>query len=328
MGGAEKPLRILVTGGAGFLGSNLIDFLLEKGHHIIGVDSFETGSPKNLVHLEHHPRFTFIRHNIQSPLHDLGQIDQIYNLACPASPIQYQKDHVSTLRTCFLGTDNLLSLAKSRNIRILHTSTSEVYGDPHVHPQPETYWGNVNPFGPRSCYDEGKRSAEALCYAYREQGVNVKIARIFNTYGPRMSNSDGRVVSNFIASALAGADLEITGDGSATRSFQFVSDCIQGLYVLMNSDYSGGPMNIGNDGEFTIQQLAEIVIELVSEMAGPSKAAIVYRPPVVDDPTVRRPRIELAKQVLHWEPRVQLRDGLRKTIEWHMNERTSASTRT
>ncbi|KAJ5661814.1 uncharacterized protein N7477_009430 [Penicillium maclennaniae] len=198
---------------------------------------------------------------------------------------------------------------------------SEVYGDPLVHPQPENYWGNVNPFGPRSCYDEGKRVAEALCFAYREQhGVDIRIARIFNTYGPRMSSSDGRVVSNFIAAALAGEDLKITGDGSATRSFQYVTDCLAGLYTLMNNDYAEGPVNIGNEGEFTIQQLAEIVNELVSEITGHAKVQITYHPKVADDPTLRRPQTSLAERVLHWTPRVQLREGLRKTIEWHISQ--------
>ncbi|OJJ78980.1 UDP-glucuronic acid decarboxylase family protein [Aspergillus glaucus CBS 516.65] len=315
-----KSLTILVTGAAGFLGSNLVDFLLADGHQVIGADSFQTGSPKNLKHLEGHEKFTLLNQDIQAPIEGLGHIDQIYNLACPASPIQYQKDPVSTLRTCFRGTENLLELAKERNIRLLHTSTSEVYGDPHVHPQPESYWGNVNPFGPRSCYDEGKRVAEALCYAYRENGVEVRISRIFNTYGPRMNAADGRVVSNFIAAALSGEELKITGDGKATRSFQYVTDCIKGLYNLMNSDYGDGPVNIGNDGEFTIQELADIATELVSEVTGKPKVPVTYHPRPVDDPLVRRPQITLAKEKLGWKPVVPLREGLRKTIEWHMNE--------
>ncbi|KAJ5168939.1 UDP-glucuronic acid decarboxylase 1 [Penicillium canariense] len=316
-----KSLRILVTGGAGFLGSNLIEYLLAQGHEVVGIDNFENVSPQNLDYVADHPRFNFVKHDIQSPLDFVGEIDQIYNLACPASPIQYQKNPVSTLRTCFIGVDNLLNLAQSRGIRILHTSTSEVYGDPHINPQPESYWGNVNPFGPRSCYDEGKRVAEALCYAYREQhGIDIRIARIFNTYGPRMSSSDGRVVSSFIAAALEGKELEITGDGTSTRSFQYVTDCVEGLVALMNSDYNNGPMNIGNDEEFTIQQLAEIVVELVVEMTGKPKVTIVHRPPVVDDPTVRRPQITLARETLRWRPTVQLREGLRKTIQWHIEQ--------
>ncbi|BCR89877.1 UDP-glucuronic acid decarboxylase family protein [Aspergillus chevalieri] len=320
MNDVHSPKNVLVTGGAGFLGSNLIDFLLEKGYHVIGVDCFQTGSPKNLQHLEKHPRFTLINHNIQSPFEGLDRIDQIYNLACPASPIQYQKDPLSTLKTCFLGTENLLELAKARSIRILHTSTSEVYGDPQVHPQSESYWGNVNPFGPRACYDEGKRAAEALCYAYREQSkVDIRIARIFNAYGPRMRADDGRVISSFISSALAGQALRITGDGAATRSFQYVSDCVEGLYTLMNRDYDDGPVNIGNDAEITIQEVAEMTAELVSQMSGQRRVSITYHPLPVDDVRVRRPDITLAKSKLGWAPVVQLQDGLRKTIEWHIH---------
>ncbi|KAE8372992.1 hypothetical protein BDV26DRAFT_297340 [Aspergillus bertholletiae] len=311
---------ILVTGCAGFLGSNLVDFLLEKGYHVIGVDCFQTGWLNNLQHLERDPRFTLINHNIQSPFEDLDKIDQIYNLACPASPIQYQKDPISTLRTCFLGTENLLKLARARSIRILQASTSEVYGDPQVHPQPESYWGNVNPFGPRACYDEGKRAAEALCYAYREQHqVDIRIARIFNAYGPGMKADDGRVISSFVASALAGEALRITGDGAATRSFQYVSDCVEGLYMLMNSDYGDGPVNIGNDVEVSIREVAEMTAELVSQVSGKCRVPITYHPVPVDDVRVRRPDIALAKLTLGWAPVVQLQDGLRKTIEWHIH---------
>ncbi|KAJ6049880.1 UDP-glucuronate 5-epimerase [Penicillium canescens] len=320
----ERPLKVLVTGAAGFLGSNLVDFLLQKGHSVIGLDNFQSGSSKNLQHLSNHPRFEFFNHNIYCSLPALEGLDQIYNLACPASPVHYQKDPISTLNTCFLGTRNLLELARSSSIRILHTSTSEVYGDPSVHPQTEHYWGNVNSFGPRACYDEGKRVAEALCYAYREQhDIDIRIARIFNTYGPRMGASDGRVVSSFIASALAGEDLKITGDGTATRSFQFVTDCMQGLYTLMNSGYSKGPVNIGNDGEFTIERLAELVIDLVSRMTCQPRVSISHLPPLVDDPAVRRPDIALAREVLNWQPVVQLEEGLRRTIEWHINESRS-----
>ncbi|KAJ5692144.1 UDP-glucuronic acid decarboxylase 1 [Penicillium macrosclerotiorum] len=323
MNGTYSSKCVLVTGGAGFLGSHLIDFLLEKGHRVIGVDSFETGSPRNLEHLRNNPRFTLINHNIQNPLHskDVEEVDQIYNLACPASPIQYQKDHLGTLKTCFLGTENLLQLAKCKRIRILHTSTSEVYGDPLVHPQAETYWGNVNPHGPRSCYDEGKRVAESLCYAFREQfDVEVRIARIFNTYGPRMGAGDGRVVSNFVSSALTGQSIRVTGDGSTTRSFQFVSDCVNGLHLLMNSTYNAGPVNIGNDTESSIQTLAETVVKLVAQMTHKPEVAITFHPSPADDPLVRCPRIELAKAQLGWMPIVDLETGLRKTIEWHMQE--------
>lgn len=287
-----------------------------------------------------------VSHNIQSPFAGLEKVDQIYHLACPASPIQYQSDPVSTLKTCFVGTENLLELAKARRIRILHTSTSgkyeknpplrtrlvsrgmvdiEVYGDPQVHPQSESYWGNVNPFGPRACYDEGKRVAEALCYAYREQSrLDIRIARIFNAYGPRMRANDGRVISRFISSALAGQALRITGDGAATRSFQYVSDCIEGLYMLMNSDYGDGPVNIGNDAEITIQDVAEMTAELVSQMSGQRRVPITYHPLPVDDVRVRRPDITLAKLKLGWAPVVHLQDGLRKTIEWHIQNSESA----
>ncbi|KAJ5652713.1 hypothetical protein N7507_010139 [Penicillium longicatenatum] len=314
-------LRTLVTGAAGFLGSNLVDFLLQKGHVVIGLDNLTSGSPLNLRHLENHPKFTFINQNICSPIDWNEEIDQIYNLACPASPIQYQRQPVSTLNTCFDGTRNLLELARNRNIRILHTSTSEVYGDPLIHPQPETYWGNVNPFGPRSCYDEGKRVAEALCYAYREQyNLDIRIARIFNTYGPRMSGQDGRVISNFIASALNGNTLSIYGDGLATRSFQYVTDCLEGLYRLMNSGYDAGPVNIGNDKEFRIQEVADLVIELVSEITNKPRATVAFHSKPLDDPSVRRPQVSLSKKELGWEAVVPLRDGLRKTIEWHMDQ--------
>ncbi|KAJ5776098.1 uncharacterized protein N7511_001109 [Penicillium nucicola] len=329
----ERPLKVLVTGAAGFLGSNLVDFLLQKGHSVIGLDNFQSGSSRNLKHLDNHPRFEFLKslmhydelsHSIYSPIPDIEGLDQIYNLACPASPVHYQKDPISTLDTCYLGTRNLLELARSKKIRILQTSTSEVYGDPSVHPQPENYWGNVNPFGPRSCYDEGKRVAEALCYAYREQhSVDIRIARIFNTYGPRMGANDGRVVSSFIASALAGENLKITGDGMATRSFQFVTDCMEGLYALMNSDYSKGPVNIGNDGEFTIERLAELVIDLVSRMTSQPRVSISHLPSPLDDPAVRRPDIALVREVLCWRPVVQLEEGLERTIQWHINENLS-----
>ncbi|KAL2008183.1 hypothetical protein VTN00DRAFT_8165 [Thermoascus crustaceus] len=321
---ASQPMKILVTGAAGFLGSHLVDFLLNQGHEVIGLDSFQTGSPRHLKHLENNLRFKLINWNVQDELPDPPKVDQIYHLACPASPIQYQKNHVSTLATCYRGTENMLKLAKLLNARVLLSSTSEVYGDAMVSPQPETYWGNVNPFGPRSCYDEGKRVAEALCYAYKEQyAVDVRIARIFNTYGPRMSASDGRVISNFVAAALDGQDLRITGDGTATRSFQYVSDCTRGLYALMNSGYGQGPVNIGNDTEYhTILKLAEIVADVVPRVTGQSKlrSKITFHPKPVDDPVKRRPQITLAREALGWSPVVSLEEGLRETIRWHIDE--------
>ncbi|KAJ5287064.1 hypothetical protein N7478_002750 [Penicillium angulare] len=315
-------LRILVTGAAGFLGSHLVDFLLKKGHQVIGIDSFQTGSPANLEHLEKNSKFKLISHNIQMPLEGLGleNIDQIFNLACPASPIHYQRDPISTLKTCFQGIENILELAKANKICVLHTSTSEVYGDPQVHPQPESYWGNVNPFGARSCYDEGKRVAEALCYAYQEKypDLQIRIARIFNTYGPRMAHSDGRVVSSFIGDALAGQPIKITGDGTATRSFQYITDCVEGLYRLMNSDYAA-PVNIGNPGEFKIREFAEIIVDMVAELGMP-RVPITYLPRPADDPNTRKPDITRAKEVLGWEPEVKLKDGLVETIKWHMEQ--------
>ncbi|KAJ5102452.1 UDP-glucuronic acid decarboxylase 1 [Penicillium argentinense] len=250
----------------------------------------------------------------------MKNIDQIFNLACPASPIYYQKDPISTLKTCFHGTENILDLAAEKNARILHTSTSEVYGDPQVHPQPESYWGYVNPFGARSCYDEGKRVAEALCYAYQAkyQGMEIRIARIFNTYGPRMSYSDGRVVSSFIGDALAGKEIKITGDGTATRSFQYITDCVEGLYRLMNSDYAL-PVNIGNPGEFTIREFADIVVDMIAEIGKP-RVPIIYLPRPSDDPNTRQPDITRAKEVLDWEPTVALKEGLKNTVEWHLKQ--------
>ncbi|KAE8327394.1 hypothetical protein BDV39DRAFT_215090 [Aspergillus sergii] len=317
-----KHSRILVAGAAGFLGSHLVDLLLEKGHEVIGLDNFQTGFPNNLKHLVSNAKFTLVRHDVRAPLPELPIVDQIYHLACPASPIQYQKDHIGTLDTCYRGTKSLLEFATQRKIRILFTSTSEVYGDPKVCPQPETYWGNVNPFGPRSCYDEGKRVGEALMYGYREQhGTDIRIARIFNTYGPRMAASDGRVVSSFIASALSGQPIQVTGDGSATRSFQYVSDCANGLYMLMNSNYAKGPVNIGNDNENTILQLAEMVAELVASTTNQQpKVSIKFLPAPVDDPTTRRPDNSLALKELGWKPIVSLDQGLRHTIRWHIQE--------
>jgi UDP-glucuronate decarboxylase len=309
--------RILVTGGAGFLGSHLIDRLLQRGDEVICVDNMFTGTRRNIEHLHGHPRFEFIRHDIISPLY--LEVDQIYNLACPASPIHYQHDPVQTTKTSVHGALNMLGLAKRIGATILQASTSEVYGDPTVHPQKEDYWGNVNPVGPRSCYDEGKRCAETLFFDYhRRHGLEVRVARIFNTYGPRMHPNDGRVVSNFIVQALRGSDITIYGDGRQTRSFCHVEDLIEGLIRFMNrSDgHDGqpgypGPLNLGNPDEFTVQQLAEKIVELTN-----SPSRIVYRPLPVDDPAQRRPDIARAREYLDWEPRVPLTAGLRRTIDY------------
>jgi UDP-glucuronate decarboxylase len=309
--------RILVTGGAGFLGSHLIDRLLQRGDEVICVDNMFTGTRQNIEHLLNHPRFEFIRHDITSPLH--LEVDQIYNLACPASPIHYQHDPVQTTKTNVTGALNMLGLAKRSGATILQASTSEVYGNPSVHPQQEDYWGNVNPVGPRSCYDEGKRCAETLFFDYhRRHGLEVRVARIFNTYGPRMHPNDGRVVSNFIVQALRGTDITIYGDGQQTRSFCHVDDLIEGLIRFMNrtDGQDGqpgypGPINLGNPEEFTVQQLAEKIVELTR-----SSSRIVYRPRPVDDPTQRRPDITRARGYLDWEPRVPLMAGLRRTIDY------------
>ncbi|OOF93144.1 hypothetical protein ASPCADRAFT_517321 [Aspergillus carbonarius ITEM 5010] len=313
------PQTILVAGAAGFLGSNVVRFLLEKGFHVLGLDNYHTGSPANLNDIQEHPRFTMIAHDIQLPLPDLPAIHQIYHLACTASPVQYQKHPVDTINTAYLGTKNLLDLARQHNARILLSSTSEIYGEPQVHPQPETYWGNVNSFGPRSCYDEGKRAAEALAYSYiQEYGTDVRIARIFNTYGPRMQPGDGRVVSNFVAAAISGQPIIITGDGSATRSFLYVDDCIQGLDALMRSNHTG-PVNIGNDKETTIEDLANLVRALVQRRTGRPSPRIVKRPRPEDDPTRRQPDIGLARRLLDWKPVISLEEGLLKTIQWQMS---------
>jgi UDP-glucuronate decarboxylase len=309
--------RILVTGGAGFLGSHLIDRLLQRGDEVICVDNMFTGTRQNIEHLLDHPRFEFIRHDITSPLH--LEVDQIYNLACPASPVHYQHDPVHTTKTNVNGALNMLGLAKRSGATILQASTSEVYGDPSVHPQREDYWGNVNPVGPRSCYDEGKRCAETLFFDYhRRHGLEVRVARIFNTYGPRMHPNDGRVVSNFIVQALRGSDITIYGDGQQTRSFCHVEDLIEGLIRFMNRPDGRegqpgypGPLNLGNPEEFTVQQLAEKIVELTH-----SKSTIVYRPLPVDDPMQRRPDISRARGYLDWEPRVSLTAGLRRTIDY------------
>ncbi|THK35844.1 SDR family oxidoreductase [Ensifer sp. MPMI2T] len=303
--------RILVTGGAGFLGSHLCELLLGAGHEVICVDNFSTGLRRNIAQLKRFDTFRVIGHDIVEPI-DL-EVDEIYNLACPASPPHYQADPIQTMRTCVIGSLNLLDLAARRGARIFQASTSEIYGDPQVHPQVESYWGNVNPFGPRSCYDEGKRCAETLFFDFHKvHGIEIKIVRIFNTYGPRMRPDDGRVVSNFIVQALKGEDITVYGDGSQTRSFCFVDDLIDGFVRLMASPSSlTGPVNLGNPGEFTISELAEQVIRLTG-----SRSKIVCRPLPVDDPRQRRPDISLATEALGWRPTVNLSEGLARTIHY------------
>ncbi|MDK1385684.1 SDR family oxidoreductase [Sinorhizobium sp. 8-89] len=303
--------RILVTGGAGFLGSHLCELLLGAGHEVICVDNFSTGLRRNIAQLKRFDTFRVITHDIVEPI-DLD-VDEIYNLACPASPPHYQTDPIQTTKTCVIGSLNLLDLAARRRARIFQASTSEVYGDPNVHPQVESYWGNVNPFGPRACYDEGKRCAETLFFDFHKvRGVEIKIVRIFNTYGPRMRPDDGRVVSNFIVQALKGEDITIYGDGSQTRSFCFVDDLIDGFIRLMASPLSlTGPVNLGNPGEFTIGELAEQVIQLTG-----SRSKIVSHPLPVDDPRQRRPDISLATKQLGWRPTVNLSEGLAQTIRY------------
>lgn len=303
--------RILVTGGAGFLGSHLCERLLQDGNDVICVDNLYTGSKDNIRHLMANPYFEFIRHDVTEPLY--VEVDQIYNLACPASPVHYQANPVKTTKTSVYGALNMLGLAKRVGARILQASTSEVYGDPEIHPQPESYRGCVNPIGIRSCYDEGKRVAETLFFDYRRMhGLEIKVMRIFNTYGPRMNPSDGRVVSNFIVQALRGEDITIYGDGSQTRSFCYVDDLIEGMVRLMASpaDFTG-PCNLGNPGEFTILQLAQKVIDFTG-----SDSRIIYQPLPSDDPLQRKPVIELAKKHLDWEPHIALDEGLKKTIEY------------
>ena len=303
--------RILVTGGAGFLGSHLCEKLLEQGNDVICVDNLFTGSKDNIRHLMDNNYFEFIRHDVTQPLY--VEVDQIYNLACPASPIHYQHDPIATGKTSVMGALNTLGLAKRCHARILQASTSEVYGDPEIHPQPESYRGCVNPIGPRSCYDEGKRMAETLFFDYhRQHGVDIKVIRIFNTYGPRMSAHDGRVVSNFIVQALNNEDITIYGDGKQTRSFCYVDDLIDGMIKMMNSrDGFTGPVNIGNPGEFTMLELAQLVIKLVG-----SNAKIIYKELPQDDPMQRRPMIDLAEKELGWKPTIDLEEGLRRTIEY------------
>lgn len=303
--------RILVTGGAGFLGSHLCDQLLARGNDVICLDNYFTGSKQNVIHLLDNPYFELLRHDITKPVY--VEVDEVYNLACPASPIHYQYDAIKTIQTSVMGAINMLGLAKRTKAKVLQASTSEVYGDPFVHPQPEEYWGNVNPIGIRSCYDEGKRCAETLFFDYHRQNkVRIKVVRIFNTYGPRMHPNDGRVVSNFIVQALKGQDITIYGDGMQTRSFCYCDDLVAGLIAMMNTgDSVTGPINLGNPTEFTIKQLAELVIEMTG-----TKSGIINKPAVSDDPMQRKPVIDKAKQVLNWEPRVQLREGLMRTIEY------------
>ncbi len=303
--------RILVTGGAGFIGSHLCDRLISAGHEVLCVDNYYTGGRRNIAHLIKHERFEAMRHDVTFPLY--VEADTIYNLACPASPIHYQFDPVQTLKTSVHGAINMLGLAKRTKAKIFQASTSEVYGDPTVHPQPESYWGNVNPLGPRACYDEGKRAAETLFFDYhRQHKVRVKIARIFNTYGPNMHPQDGRVVSNFIVAALQGKDLTLYGKGDQTRAFCYVSDLVEGIVRLMATpDDVVGPVNLGNTGEFTIRELAEKVLELTG-----STSKIVFGPLPADDPQQRKPDISLARKTLGWEPKVPLEDGLRETIAY------------
>ena len=302
--------RTLVTGGAGFLGSFLCEKLLDQGHEVIALDNFYTGSRKNISHLLDHPSFELIRHDIVEPI--LLEVDWIFNMACPASPIHYQYNPVKTVKTSVMGAINMLGLAKRVRARILQASTSEVYGDPEIHPQQESYWGSVNPIGLRSCYDEGKRVAETLMMDYHRQNhVDIKLVRIFNTYGPRMHINDGRVVSNFIVAALKEKPLEIFGDGEQTRSFCYVNDLIDVILKMMNKDDFIGPVNIGNPGEFTIRELAEKILKLTG-----SRSKIQVRQERSDDPVRRRPDISLAREKLGWEPSVDLEEGLGKTIEY------------
>ena len=302
--------RVLVTGGAGFIGSYLCEHLLNEGHEVLCLDNFFTGTKDNIIHLMDNHRFELIRHDITEPI--MLEVDRIYHFACPASPVHYQYNPVKTIKTNVMGTINMLGLAKRVKARVMLASTSEVYGDPKVHPQTEEYWGHVNPIGPRSCYDEGKRVAETLMMDYhRQNNVDIKIIRIFNTYGPRMAINDGRVVSNFIVQALRGEDITVYGDGKQTRSFCYIDDLVDGIFKMMNTDDFIGPVNLGNPAEFTILELAELVIELTG-----SKSKIKYLPKPQDDPVQRQPDITLAKRKLNWEPRIPLREGLEKTIAY------------
>jgi UDP-glucuronate decarboxylase len=307
----DSRKRILVTGGAGFLGSSLVDRLLDMGHEVLCADNLFTGTKRNIDHLHGQSRFEFLRHDVTFPLY--VEVDEIYNLACPASPVHYQHDPIQTTKTSVHGAINMLGLAKRLKCKIFQASTSEVYGDPTVHPQTEDYWGNVNPIGPRSCYDEGKRCAETLFFDYHRQcGLLIKVARIFNTYGPRMHHADGRVVSNFVIQALRGEPITLYGDGSQTRSFCYVDEMIDGFVRLMETDETvTGPINLGNPVEFSIRELAEMTVRLTG-----SRSPIEYRPLPQDDPRQRRPDITRAKQKLGWEPVIGLEEGLARTIEY------------
>ncbi len=302
--------RVLVTGGAGFLGSHLCDRLIADGHEVICLDNFFTGKKKNIAHLLSNPNFELMRHDVIQPIY--AEVDWIFNLACPASPVHYQRDPVRTIKTNVMGALNSLGCAKQNLARVLQASTSEVYGDPKVHPQPESYRGAVNPIGIRACYDEGKRTAETLFFDYhRQHGLDIRVVRIFNTYGPRMTANDGRVVSNFIMQALKGEDITVYGDGTQTRSFCYVDDLIDGIVKMMNTENFIGPVNLGNPGEFTMLELAELILKLTG-----SKSKIIHQPLPQDDPTQRCPVIDLAKEKLNWEPKIKLEDGLKLTIKY------------
>ena len=302
--------RILITGGAGFIGSHLVEYLLGQDHEILCLDNYFTGSKANLLHLRDHPRLEMIRHDVVNSI--MLEVDQVYHLACPASPVHYQYNPVKTIKTNVMGTLNMLGLAKRVKARILLASTSEIYGDPQVHPQPESYWGNVNPIGIRSCYDEGKRVAETLMMDYhRQNGVDTRLARIFNTFGPRMALNDGRVISNFIVQALTGQDLTVYGEGQQTRSFCYVSDLVEGLVRLMNRDGVSDPVNLGNPGEYTIMEVAQKILGFIK-----TPSTIIHRPLPADDPGRRRPDITRARELLGWQPTVPLEAGLKETIPY------------
>jgi len=304
--------NILITGSAGFIGSHLTENILNLGHRVIGMDNLQTGSCQNIENIIQDKNFVFVEHDIEIPIKIGDKIDQIYHLACPAAPIHYQKNPVKTLDTAFIGTKNVLDLAHKKNARILLTSTSEIYGDPIEHPQHEGYWGNVNPIGPRSCYDEGKRAAEALCYAYhRQYGIDIRIVRIFNTYGPRMASNDGRVVPNFVLQALKNEPITLYGTADQTRSFCYVEDMVFGLIAMMNSSNTNGPINIGNPAEITMRSLAKTIIRLTN-----SKSELSYLPLPQDDPHRRKPDITLAQKKINWSPKIDLETGLKKTIDY------------